>query len=120
MTASTDPTRDAGSGSLLGLALVGCVGSVVMLLVPVSAGLGIRETVGGAADASALAAADVAAGIAPGFPCDTARVVAAANGSVVTACAVDGLVVTVRVERTFLGMPITAISTAGPPGVVTN
>jgi secretion/DNA translocation related TadE-like protein len=112
--------RDRGSGSLLGLAVVGCIAAVVASLVPLGVGLGIREAVGQAADAAALAAADVSAGISPGYPCDTARAVARANSSDLTSCAVDGLVVTVRTERSFMGIDIDATSSAGPPGVVTN
>ena len=40
-----------------------------------------RQAGAGAADASALAAADVAAGIHPGFPCEVGSRVALANPS---------------------------------------
>jgi secretion/DNA translocation related TadE-like protein len=111
---------DRGSGSLLGLAIVGSVAAVVSLLVPLILGLGIRESLAGGADAAALAGADVAAGIAPGIPCDAAARLAAANGVSLGACAVDGLVVTVRTDRHFLGLELDATATAGPPGSVTN
>jgi secretion/DNA translocation related TadE-like protein len=111
---------DRGSGSLLGLAVVGSLAAVVALLVPLFVGLGIRGSLAGATDAAALAAADVAAGIAPGIPCDTASRLAAANGVSLGACAVDGLVVTVRTDRRFLGLELDSTATAGPPGAVTN
>jgi secretion/DNA translocation related TadE-like protein len=113
-------TPEQGSGSILGLAIVGSVGALTMLTIPLCVGLGIRERVGSAADASALAAADVATGLYPGVPCDWARSVAAANGATVSACAVDGLIVTVRTQTTFLGLSLVATATAGPPGAVTN
>jgi secretion/DNA translocation related TadE-like protein len=111
---------DRGSGSLLGLAIAGSVVAVVGLFIPLIMGLGIRESLAESADASALAAADVASGIAPGIPCVTASRLAVANGVSLDACAVDGLVVTVRADRHFLGLELDATATAGPPGPVTN
>jgi secretion/DNA translocation related TadE-like protein len=111
---------EQGSGSILGLAIVGSIGALTVLTIPLCVGLGIRERVAGAADAAALAGADVATGIYPGVPCDWARSVAAANGATVSMCVVDGLVVTVRVRSTFLGLSLVATATAGPPGAVTN
>jgi secretion/DNA translocation related TadE-like protein len=111
---------DCGSGSMLGLAITGSVVAIVALLVPLDAGLRIREALAETADAAALAGADVAAGIAPGIPCDGAARLAAANGGSLDACEVDGLVVTVRTDRHFLGLNLVATATAGPPGAVTN
>jgi hypothetical protein len=45
---------------------------------------------------------------------------AAANGAVLAACSVDGLVVTVRTSAGFLGLTLTSTATAGPPVVGTN
>jgi secretion/DNA translocation related TadE-like protein len=112
--------REAGAGSLLGLAVMASIMMLVALLVPLFTGLGLRQAVGQAADASALAAADVAVGLAPGYPCAAARATANADGATLMGCTVDGLVVTVSAERSFLGIRLAAISTAGPPGVVTN
>jgi secretion/DNA translocation related TadE-like protein len=111
---------DRGSGSVLGLAIVGSIAAVVALLVPLSVGLDIRESLAGAADAAALAGADVAAGIAPGVPCDAAKHIAAANSASLGACEVDGLVVTVRADTHFLGLELEVAATAGPPDAVTN
>jgi secretion/DNA translocation related TadE-like protein len=120
MTRNSEWSGDRGSGSLLGLAIIGSLAAVVALLVPLIVGLGIRESLANAADAAALAGADVAAGIAPGIPCDVAARLAAANGVSLDACEVDGLVVTVRTDRRFLGLELDATATAGPPGAVTN
>jgi hypothetical protein len=98
--------RDRGSGSILGLAIIGSVVTIVALLVPLVVGLRIRET--------------LAAGIAPGIPCDVAARLAAANGGSLDACEVDGLVVTVRTDGHFLGVKLAATATAGPPRAVTN
>ena len=115
-----DSRRDEGSGSLLGLAVIGSIASLVSLALPLYIGLTIEQSVSGAADAAALAAADVASGIAPGSPCGAAQEVAAANGATVEDCALDGLVVTVRVDRHFLGLRLASTATAGPPDAVTN
>ncbi len=68
-----------------------------------------------AADAAALAAADVAVGIVAGFPCETAATVASANGATLANCETDGLIVTVVAERELFGLAVTATATAGPP-----
>jgi secretion/DNA translocation related TadE-like protein len=111
---------DRGSGSMLGLAIAGSIVAVVALLVPLIAGLRIRDAVAESADAAALAGADVAAGSVTGIPCDVATRLAVANGSSLAGCEVDGLVVTVRTDRHFLGLDLVATATAGPPGAVTN
>ena len=112
--------RDAGSGSLLAVALVGAIATVALVSVPLYRGLSIRESVATTADAAALAGADVAAGISPGVPCVAALSVATANGHSLSACAVDGLVVRVTATGSFLGLGLTASATAGPPDAVSN
>ena len=113
-------TGERGSGSLLAVAIVGGVALVAFTVVPLYMGLSARVVVGGAADAAALAAADVAAGISPGDPCVIAGSVAGENRSRLTACEVDGLVVTVSTSAAFLGLPLRASATAGPPDEGTN
>ena len=102
------------------MAVAGSVLAAMALVVPLYTGLGIRESVAAAADAAALAGADVAAGISPGTPCQVATRVAAANRASLGACTVDGLVVTVRARAGFLGITLASTATAGPPVVVTN
>jgi secretion/DNA translocation related TadE-like protein len=109
---------ESGSGSLLGVAIVGALAAMVLMTLPLYMGLSARESVARAADASALAGADVAAGLSPGVPCSVARSVAAANRASLVSCRVDGLVVTVATGATFLGLPLTASAAAGPPGAV--
>jgi secretion/DNA translocation related TadE-like protein len=101
----------------LAVALVGALAALTLLIVPIYAVLAVRQAVTGAADASALAAADVAVGRSPGFPCEMAARVASANGASVTSCTVDGLIVTVTASRSILGISVHARATAGPqPG----
>jgi secretion/DNA translocation related TadE-like protein len=111
---------DAGSGTVLGLAVIGSILAVIAVSLPLYIGLSIKQSLLGAADASALAGADVAIGIVGGSPCDVASRLAVTNGATLDACAVDGLVVTVRTKRDFLGLELTASATAGPPDAGTN
>ncbi|TAL45109.1 MAG: hypothetical protein EPN91_03005 [Salinibacterium sp.] len=114
MTARQRLDAERGSGSVLAVGLVGALAALAVLVVPVYCTLAVRQSVAGAADASALAAADVAAGRAPGFSCETAARVASANGASLTACEVDGLIVTVTASRSILGIAVRERATAGP------
>lgn len=106
---------DAGSASIM----------VVAVLVAVALGAGAalgasrilveRSRVAGAADAAALAAADVVAGLVAGTSCEAAGRLATANGARLDGCSVDGAVVTVRVSSSVGLVPVSASATAGPP-----
>lgn len=107
--------RDGGAGTIIVLGVVAATAGLALLAAPV-AGISIlrhRATV--AADAAALAAADVLVGIVPGRPCALAETLAAANGAALEACVPDGLIVTVRVGIGNGFVPVTALATAGPP-----
>jgi secretion/DNA translocation related TadE-like protein len=107
---------ERGSGSLLAVAVIAATIAVVSLLVPLAVALSGVERARAAADASALAAADVAVGISPGVPCESAAAVAAANGARLDGCSVDGAVDTGGVAVTVLGLGVRSRATAGPPG----
>jgi secretion/DNA translocation related TadE-like protein len=111
---------DRGAGSILAVAIISAMVLVAGMLLPLVAVLQAKQSVGDAADAAALAGADAAVGIIPGFPCAEASRVAQADGATIGACAVDGPVVTVRASRTVFGFPVTAAATAGPPPAVSN
>lgn len=96
--------------------IVAALVTVTALLLPLGSALVVRQLVAGAADAAALAAADVASGLLPGVPCSVAETVTAAHGVVLTGCSVTGAVVVVSAERSVLGIPVIATSRAGPPG----
>jgi len=106
---------ERGSGTVLAVALIGCLMAVTLAVVPLYRVLAIRQAVAGAADAAALAAADVAAGYAAGYPCEMAEHVASANNSRLDSCTVDGLIATVTTAREFAGFSVTSTATAGPP-----
>lgn len=75
--------------------------------------LAARTALHGAADASALAAADVLFGLASGEPCDRAAKLATQNGAQLSTCEVRQTTVTVRVERAILGLRVHASARAG-------
>jgi secretion/DNA translocation related TadE-like protein len=108
-------STDRGSGSLSVVALGGAVATLTALALPLYIGLAERHSIASAADAAALAAANVASGLFVGYPCAKAATVAAANTTEITRCEIDGLIVTVGVTGAVLGIPVTVVATAGPP-----
>lgn len=105
---------DDGAGTILAVGLVAVVVCLTATALPLYAVFAHKQALAGAADAAALAAADVRIGILPGEPCAVAAVVAQANGAALTGCAVDGLVVTVAVGGAVAGFPVQGSATAGP------
>jgi len=105
---------DRGAGTVVALGLGLGILAATMLAVPLFSALAARHAVTGAADAAALAGADAASGLVPGFPCEVAARVALANGAIVESCRVDGLVVTVSVGRVVLGLAVSERASAGP------
>jgi len=105
---------DRGAGSVLAVAIVAALVAVTALALPLYMVLSAKQAVGGAADAAALAAADVRVGILPGEPCAVAARVASANGAQLGACEFDGLVVTVTARTSVAGLAVEASATAGP------
>lgn len=108
---------ERGSGSVLAVAILAAVLMVFSLLLPVIAVVSVQQRAAGAADAAALAAADVAVGIRSGSPCLVAAVVAVANTTRLERCLLDESTATVRVTGSVLGFEVSARATAGrPPG----
>lgn len=106
---------DSGAGSILAVGVLATIVATLLLVTPLARVLVVRAEMAGAADAAALAAADVARGILPGVPCVMATSVAMSNGASLDECRVDGVVVTVRVSTIVLALSVTATATAGPP-----
>ena len=107
---------ERGSGSLLALAIVGVVLIVTTAVVPLFAVLAAGQSVQNAADAAALAAADTASGAVAGIPCESAMEAASLNGASLGACAVDGLIASVTVNRSVGVFDLSSTARAGPPG----
>jgi len=102
---------------VLAVIVVACLICLTLLLVPLYSVLVTKQSLAGAADAAALAAADVRSGLEPGEPCAVAARVAAANGAELSRCSVDGLVVTVVATASVAGFAVDVAATAGPPAV---
>nr|WP_026556018.1 Rv3654c family TadE-like protein [Arthrobacter sp. 35W] len=100
----------------LALVLIALLGGT-MLLTRAAVGASRAAT---AADLAALAAADAARGLAPGDPCGVAAQIAAAQGAVLAACAVQGsgldtVELEVMVEAGVPWAVATGRARAGPP-----
>ena len=109
------PADERGSGSILAVAILAAVLVLFSLVLPVTTVISLQQRTAGAADASALAAADVAVGIHAGSPCLVAARIAAANDTRLDGCVVDGTTATVRVTTFVLGFRVVARATAGRP-----
>lgn len=114
---------DAGSGTVHGMTLATAMCALLLVILLLGqAGICVHRAAK-AADLAALAAADVARGLASGVPCDVAGEVARANGAVLEHCDVvtpDLTTVDVRVSIALTGPltslgPAMGVSRAGPP-----
>ncbi len=106
--------RDRGS-TTIGIALLL---AAVTVAVALAVGTGIvrdRATAAQAADAAALAAADVLRGISPGLPCAIADRVATTNGARLQSCRIQDFDVLVEVAVPAWHGLAEARSRAGPP-----
>lgn len=113
--AALGPARDIGAGSALVVGLVAVVTITGFTLLGGGLALLRGQQVTAAADAAALAAADVQLGWAPGDPCAVAERVAEAHDVRLSACAAEGLSMVVRVETGILGLTVSRSARAGPP-----
>lgn len=106
---------ERGSASVLSIGILGALVLLSSGAVAVAGATAAKQRVSGAADAAALAAADVASGARAGVPCSEAERLGAANGAAIVSCSVDGTVVTVTASATYLGLPLAIEARAGPP-----
>jgi secretion/DNA translocation related TadE-like protein len=107
--------EDRGAGTALVVGLVAVVVIAGSALVGAGGALVRGQQVTAAADAAALAAADVLLGWAPGDPCAVAERVASAHDVRLSGCAAHGLSVLVRVEASILGVTVSRSARAGAP-----
>ncbi len=106
--------HDAGAGSALVIGLIAIVAIAGATLLGAGHALVRGQQVAAAADAAALAAADVQLGWAPGDPCAVAERVAAVHEVRLSACVAEGLSMIVRVETGILGLTVSRSARAGP------
>lgn len=106
---------EVGAGTVLAVAIMAAVIAVAALVLPMAVLLDARHRAAAAADAAALAAADVAVGAAPGEPCSTAERIAAEADARITRCTVREATVRIETSVDALGIAIPAAAVAGPP-----
>ena len=106
---------EEGSGSVVAVALAASVLLLTGLALPLNQALITRQLVANAADSAALAAADTASGLVPGYPCENAAQAARLHGASLGECIVDGLEVRVTAVRRVLGVAVSVVARAGPP-----
>ena len=113
---TTPEVDERGAGSVLVLGIIAACVIVSLVVIPIYRGAVTKRAVANAADAAALAAADVAIGILPGVPCEVAASAAELNGARLSECLLSGPVATVTTESSVLGIVVRARARAGPPG----
>jgi secretion/DNA translocation related TadE-like protein len=109
-------SEERGSGTVLALMTIAVVAVVTTTVMLVSGAWAARQRAGIAADAAALAAADVAVGLIDGEPCSRAELVARANGAALADCAIAGPVAWVTAVVPYAGWQAEVRARAGPPG----
>lgn len=106
---------ERGSGAVLGVGVLALVAALVLAALPLGRILAARQTLIGAADAAALAAADIASGRMPGVPCEAAAAIAGRLDVALEECVLEGDVARVVVAAEVGGLPLRASARAGPP-----
>ncbi len=109
---------ERGSISVIAIGMIAGVVALTGSIAGISAALVTKQRIAGAADAAAIAAADVASGAVSGYPCASADDAARLNGATLVECAVDGPVASVLVSARVLAFEVRARARAGPPGGV--
>ncbi|PPG42233.1 Rv3654c family TadE-like protein [Pseudoclavibacter sp. RFBA6] len=106
---------ERGAGGVVMLAVSLLLLALTVGAVNVLSAFPAKQTAHAAADAGALAAADVASGLKPGDPCEEAARVVTANGASLEACTVSGREAVVRVRVESGPFVFSEPSRAGPP-----
>lgn len=106
---------DRGAGGVLALAIVAATVVATLGALALSSALATRHRVSTAADAAALAAADVVLGVVPGDPCATASELARSHRATLVDCRIEGAHAYVTAEGGFAGIAVRASAHAGPP-----
>lgn len=104
-----------GSASVLVIGLIAVSVSLIAATGAVGHALAERVALDGAADATALAAADALAGFVFEEPCDVAQRAASLNDVRLVACRIDGAEVAITVGINVMGIATTSRARAGPP-----
>lgn len=106
---------DAGSGSVLALAIISATVALALALIGVIGAFVIHTNVSVAADAAALAAADTASARIPGEPCERAASAAALHGVTLEVCDASRTEANVTVSADFGWFTMAVSARAGLP-----
>ncbi|MER3388415.1 MAG: hypothetical protein RJQ01_00125 [Microcella sp.] len=112
----TGRAADRGAGTPLVVGVLAAVVIAGLTLVGAASAVVGAQRAGAAADAAALAAADVMLGWISGDPCATAERVARAHGAELAACRPQGFSMVVTVRVPVFGLAVERSARAGPPG----
>jgi secretion/DNA translocation related TadE-like protein len=109
------------AGTVVMTGVIGCVAMLALGLAAAGGADVASRRAATSADAAALAAADTVSGLVVTFdggadPCVRAEEVAAASGSHLAECSIDGLIATVSVTVPFGVLRASGRARAGPPG----
>jgi secretion/DNA translocation related TadE-like protein len=103
-----------GSATLMATALMGLIAAVAMGVSLVVTAVGETRRLQHVADLVALSAADVDQGVAPGTPCDMARMLVVRMDAGGVHCTVSSGRAEVSVTRNWRGVEITRWASARP------
>ncbi len=112
----TGARGDRGAAAVLAVGALGALLALALTLIPIAGVFVASQRTANAADAAALAAADVASGSLPGAPCEVAAAAARVNGAALVSCVLSGSVARVEVRAAWWLFSLSAAARAGPPG----
>lgn len=119
VASGSEPGRAAfserGSVSVISIAMIGGILALTGCIAGISAAFAVKQRIVGAADAAAVAAADVVSGAMPGYPCARADDAASINGATMVDCVINGPSVSVLVKAQILTFEVRVRARAGPP-----
>jgi secretion/DNA translocation related TadE-like protein len=107
-------TREAGSGTVLSLALialsVSCLGITQTIALHLLSGARLNSI----AESAALSADDALRGLTTGYPCEIAREIATENMVILDECRIVGFEAFVKLHVDSMGIVLNATARAGP------
>ena len=115
LRSTTSACDERGSITVIAIGMIAGVIALTGCIAGITAALVVKQRVAGAADAAAVAAADVVSGAVAGYPCERAENVARLNEASLIDCGVDGPIASVLVSAQVLAFEVRARARAGPP-----
>jgi secretion/DNA translocation related TadE-like protein len=107
-------TREAGSGTVLSLALIALSVSCLGITQTVALHLLVGARLNAVAESAALSADDALRGLITGYPCEIAREIASENMVILDECRIVGFEAFVKLHVDSMGIVLNATARAGP------